>query len=60
LRKKIVLISVFGATVGVMIISIIRVAVVASNNQNVEIIWLYFWSVVEVGIGMITLLNRRA
>jgi hypothetical protein len=51
MRKKIILFSVFSATVAIMIISVIRVVIVASENQNVEVIWLYFWSVVEVGIG---------
>jgi hypothetical protein len=35
-----------------MIMAIVRVAVVNSTRQSPEIAWLYFWSNLEVGVGM--------
>lgn len=48
LRKKLILMAVFSLTVIVMAVSIIRVAVAYSPNQNFHIAWLYFWSNIEL------------
>ncbi|KAF2687328.1 hypothetical protein K458DRAFT_296574 [Lentithecium fluviatile CBS 122367] len=53
LRKKIVLLTIFAATVAIMIVSIIRVTLVNSNDRPTEIVWLYFWSFVENGVAII-------
>jgi hypothetical protein len=52
LRKKVVLSCIFSATVAIMTVAIIRVAVVDSRHQNTEIAWLYFWTFVENGIAI--------
>lgn len=49
LRRKLVLILIFSATMVVMVVSVIRVTVVQSEHQSAEIAWLFFWSYVEVG-----------
>jgi len=49
IRRKLVLILIFSASVIVMVVSIIRVTVVQSGHQSVELAWLFFWSYVEVG-----------
>ncbi|KAF7715903.1 Uncharacterized protein PECH_005760 [Penicillium ucsense] len=46
-RKKIILLSIFSATILIMIIAIIRVAVKASLNHQTDVAWLCFWSIVE-------------
>lgn len=51
IRRKLVLILIFSASVIVMVVSIIRVTVVQSGHQSVELAWLFFWSYVEVGTG---------
>ena len=48
LRQKLMLIAIFSLTVIVMIVSIIRVVIVNSNKQNVDISWLYLWSNIEM------------
>ena len=48
LRKKVALIAIFSVTIVVMAVSIIRVAVVNSINENLDISWLYFWSNIEM------------
>ncbi|KAF2194763.1 hypothetical protein K469DRAFT_547487 [Zopfia rhizophila CBS 207.26] len=50
LRKKMVLFCVFGSTIAIMAVAIIRVTIVHSTKQGVELVWLYFWSMVEGGI----------
>ncbi|RAQ62926.1 hypothetical protein COH20_011456 [Aspergillus flavus] len=53
LRKKLILFSVFSATILVMVVAIIRVVVNNSLNSSVDIGWLYLWSFVEMGTGII-------
>lgn len=53
LRKKVILLSIFSATVFIMIVAIIRVAVDTTYDQEINIAWLCFWSFVEVGAGAI-------
>ncbi|KAE8413509.1 hypothetical protein BDV36DRAFT_28382 [Aspergillus pseudocaelatus] len=53
LRKKLILFSVFSATILIMVVAIIRVVVNNSLNSSVDIGWLYFWSFVEMGTGII-------
>ena len=52
LQQKLILLSIFSITVVVMIVSIIRVAVVHSDNQNADISWLYLWSNIEMATCM--------
>jgi hypothetical protein len=42
----------------VVIISIIRVAVTHSINENVEFSWFYFWSITQMATGMLTIYPR--
>jgi uncharacterized membrane protein len=51
IRKKIILVSIFSATVAIMISAVVRVALVNSTRQSADIAWLYFWGNVEVGVG---------
>jgi hypothetical protein len=53
LKKKIILLSIFSATIVIMIVALIRVLVVNSGDMAPEIAWLYFWSSVEVGTAII-------
>ncbi|KNG86927.1 hypothetical protein ANOM_005366 [Aspergillus nomiae NRRL 13137] len=53
LRKKLILFGIFSATILVMAVAIIRVVVNNSLNSSVDIGWLYFWSFVEMGTGII-------
>lgn len=55
LRKKLALIAIFSVTIVVMVVSIIRVTVVHSVNENVDISWLYFWSNIEMATGTCSL-----
>ncbi|CAG8305844.1 unnamed protein product [Penicillium olsonii] len=52
-RKKLVLLSMFSATVVIMISAIIRVAVGMEYDRQINIDWLCFWSFVEVDIAII-------
>lgn len=53
LRKKLILFSVFSATILIMVIAVIRVVINNSLNSSVDISWLYFWSFIEMGTGII-------
>ena len=55
MRKKLALIAIFSVTIVVMVVSIIRVTVVHSANENVDISWLYFWSNIEMNTGTYSL-----
>ncbi|KAB8242978.1 hypothetical protein BDV35DRAFT_383531 [Aspergillus flavus] len=48
-----ILFSVFSATILIMVVAIIRVVVNNSLNSSVDIGWLYLWSFVEMGTGII-------
>jgi hypothetical protein len=52
LKKKILLFGVFGVTIAIMVIAIIRVVLVNSEKQHAELVWLYFWSMVETGVAI--------
>ena len=47
-RQKLMLIAIFSVTVVVMVVSVVRVAVVNSNDKNADISWLYLWSGIEM------------
>ncbi|CAI7567797.1 unnamed protein product [Penicillium bialowiezense] len=52
-RKKLVLLSMFSATVVIMISAVIRVAVGMNYDRQINIDWLCFWSFIEVDIAII-------
>ncbi|KAJ5767178.1 uncharacterized protein N7511_004794 [Penicillium nucicola] len=52
-RDKMVLFSIFSATLLVMIISILRVSVNTSLNTPVDPGWLIFWSFIEINTAII-------
>ncbi|KAJ5691623.1 hypothetical protein N7488_012358 [Penicillium malachiteum] len=52
-RKKIILLSIFSATIVVMVVALVRVVINSSLNKNRDISWLYFWSGVEMGVAII-------
>jgi hypothetical protein len=54
LKMKLILIGLFSMTVLVMCIAIIRVTVVSSKDKPSDITWLYFWSDIELTMGMST------
>ncbi|EPS31001.1 hypothetical protein PDE_05955 [Penicillium oxalicum 114-2] len=47
-RRKIVLLSIFSATIFIMVVAVIRVGVKTSLDEQIDIAWLCFWSFVEV------------
>ncbi|PYH79595.1 hypothetical protein BO82DRAFT_385086 [Aspergillus uvarum CBS 121591] len=49
LRQKMVLFAFFLATVVVMAVAIVRVAVGIDYAQTMDISWVYFWSCIEMG-----------
>ncbi|KAJ5794159.1 hypothetical protein N7457_000758 [Penicillium paradoxum] len=51
-RKKLLLLSIFSATILIMVTAIIRVAIGANYDRRVNINWLFFWSFVEVAIAI--------
>jgi hypothetical protein len=53
LRKKLILLSIFSATIFIMIVAVIRVAVGMTYDRQINIDWLCFWSFVEVDVGML-------
>ena len=52
LRRKLVLIGIFSMTILVIAVSIIRVTEVYSKNMPSDISWLFFWSDIELAMGM--------
>jgi hypothetical protein len=52
-RHKITLFSIFSATILVMVIAILRVAVDTSLNSPVNLGWLIFWSFIEINTGIL-------
>lgn len=52
LRQKLILIGIFSVSVVVMITAIVRVAIVNSVDENLDISWLYFWSSIEMATCM--------
>ena len=52
LRKKLILLSIFSATIFIMVTAVIRVAVEMTYDRQMNIDWLCFWSVGEVDVGM--------
>ncbi|KAJ5118144.1 uncharacterized protein N7515_010367, partial [Penicillium bovifimosum] len=52
-RKKLILLSIFSATILIMVTAIVRVAVGMSYDHQMNIDWLCFWSFVEVDIAII-------
>jgi hypothetical protein len=52
-QKKVILLSIFSATILIMVIAIIRVAVDNTLNTEINIAWLCFWSSVDVDAGML-------
>ena len=54
LRKKLILLSIFSATIFIMVTAIIRVAVGMDYDRQMNIDWLCFWSFVEVDVGMLS------
>ncbi|KAJ5821824.1 uncharacterized protein N7525_011108 [Penicillium rubens] len=53
LRKKLILLSIFSATIFIMVTAIIRVAVGMDYDRQMNIDWLCFWSFVEVDVAII-------
>lgn len=54
LRKKLILLSIFSATIFIMVTAMIRVAVGMNYDRQMNIDWLCFWSFVEVDVGMLS------
>lgn len=54
LRKKLILLSIFSATIFIMVTAIIRVVVRMTYDRQMNIDWLCFWSFVEVDVGMLS------
>jgi hypothetical protein len=52
-RHKIILFSIFSATIVVMVIAILRVAVDTSLDGPVNLGWLIFWSFIEINTGIL-------
>lgn len=50
-RKKILLLAMFSATIIIMILAIIRVAVSTGVNRPIDVPWLCFWSFIEQNAG---------
>ncbi|KAJ5799448.1 uncharacterized protein N7518_001516 [Penicillium psychrosexuale] len=53
LRKKLILLSIFSATIFIMVTAVIRVAVEMTYDRQMNIDWLCFWSFVEVDVAII-------
>ncbi|CAI7606710.1 unnamed protein product [Penicillium crustosum] len=53
LRKKLILLSIFSATIFIMVTAILRVAVGMTYDGQMNIDWLCFWSFVEVDVAII-------
>ncbi|CAG8255275.1 unnamed protein product [Penicillium nalgiovense] len=53
LRKKLILLSIFSATIFIMVTAMIRVAVGMNYDRQMNIDWLCFWSFVEVDVAII-------
>ncbi|OQE30974.1 hypothetical protein PENFLA_c002G00740 [Penicillium flavigenum] len=53
LRKKLIFLSIFSATIFIMVTAIIRVAVGMNYDRQMNIDWLCFWSFVEVDVAII-------
>ncbi|CAG8887277.1 unnamed protein product [Penicillium egyptiacum] len=53
LRKRLLLLSIFSATIFIMVTAIIRVAVGMNYDRQMNIDWLCFWSFVEVDVAII-------
>ncbi|KAJ6143092.1 hypothetical protein N7471_002545 [Penicillium samsonianum] len=53
LRNKLILLSIFSATIFIMVTAIIRVAVGMTYDRQMNIDWLCFWSFVEVDVAII-------
>lgn len=53
-RKKLILLSMFSATILIMICAIVRVAVGTKYDRQINIDWLCFWSFIEVDIGKLS------
>lgn len=51
-RKKIILLSIFSATILIMVVAVVRVAVDNTYDREINIAWLCFWSFVEVDTGL--------
>ncbi|KAJ5329399.1 hypothetical protein N7452_009789 [Penicillium brevicompactum] len=52
-RKKLILLSMFSATLVIMVSAVIRVAVGMEYDRQINIDWLCFWSFIEVDIAII-------
>ncbi|KAJ5490165.1 hypothetical protein N7453_010990 [Penicillium expansum] len=53
LRKKLILLSIFSATIFIMVTAILRVAVGMNYDRQMNIDWLCFWGFVEVDVAII-------
>jgi hypothetical protein len=53
-RKKVILLSIFSATILIIVIAIVRVAIDNTLNSEINIAWLCFWSFAEVDTGMLS------
>ncbi|KAJ5420449.1 hypothetical protein N7465_002968 [Penicillium sp. CMV-2018d] len=53
LRKKLILLGIFSATIFIMLTAILRVAVGMTYDRQMNIDWLCFWSFVEVDVAII-------
>ncbi|KGO78081.1 hypothetical protein PITC_041120 [Penicillium italicum] len=53
LRKKLILLSIFSATIFIMVTAILRVAVGMNYHRQMNIDWLCFWGFVEVDVAII-------
>ena len=51
LKRKLALMGIFSLTIFIIIVSIIRVAVVYTPEENADVSWLYLWSNIELHVG---------
>ena len=54
LRKKLIMLSIFSATIFIMVTAVLRVAVGMNYERQMNIDWLCFWSFIEVDVGMLS------
>ncbi|EKV21494.1 efflux pump antibiotic resistance protein [Penicillium digitatum] len=53
LRKKLIMLSIFSATIFIMVTAVLRVAVGMNYERQMNIDWLCFWSFIEVDVAII-------
>ncbi|KAM4054662.1 hypothetical protein HRG_014927 [Hirsutella rhossiliensis] len=62
-KKKLLLAGIFSVTVFIIVVAVIRVILVKGSTdqmQNPSIDWLYMWSNVEMGVGLLRLSSKKS